>query len=107
MKSGKSNQKQSGSCNQEQKDTKQSNLLVNSINAGSAIDAGIRFAFVFFRQTLPVVIAGGTVASVGIDEVFASAAIVARIRSTLVDVLLAVDAFVSADAGIRGDKRRF
>ena len=68
---------------------------MHSVDASASIDAGVRLALVLLGKALRVVIPGRTVAAVGVDEVLATAAVVARTVATLVYVLLAIDTLVA------------
>ena len=85
--------------------TRGQNSLVNSIDASAPIDAWIRLALILFRETLAVVISRWTVASVGVDEILATTSVVARIGTTFINILLAVDALVSDHGGAKRRRR--
>ena len=63
---------------------------VDSVSAGSPVDAGTGGALVDVRQALGVKVAARTGAHEAVDPVRAHAPVVARVGRTLVDVFLAV-----------------
>lgn len=72
--------------------------LVDAILTATAIHAGTRRTLVHVAQASRVVVAAWTLAFETIHQVHADAVICARIRCTLVDVNLAVDASESGYA---------